>query len=220
MMDSNLHPMDGSAAIEDPDRLARRLMQRAWNRDGLPEIAIGLFFLMIAGLFAIQHHLERGWPIIRRIPLVMVPILVGAYLMQWAVKRTRNGCLVEKTGYVVFKPMSRKRRTLGILAAAIAGATAVAAVGLAARAHISSTSQWVLIGTGVIFGVLSPVCGRAWRFLFIGAVVAVTGILLGFYNVGFDPGWTIFYGVAGAVTLISGTIVLLRFLKQPPTAGV
>jgi hypothetical protein len=43
--------MGGSAVLEDPDWLAGRLMQRAWNRDGLPEIAIGLFFLFMSAVF-------------------------------------------------------------------------------------------------------------------------------------------------------------------------
>jgi hypothetical protein len=46
MMDTTPHSMDGSPEMKDPDQLVRRLMQRAWNRDGLPEIAIGLFFFV------------------------------------------------------------------------------------------------------------------------------------------------------------------------------
>ena len=44
----------------DPDAIARRLIQRAHNRDGLPEIAIGLSFLLVSGLIFVQVLLPRG----------------------------------------------------------------------------------------------------------------------------------------------------------------
>jgi hypothetical protein len=208
--------MNGSPAMEDPDRLARRLIQKAHNRDGVPEIAIGLFFLSVSALFAAQHLLEKEWPAFHATPVAILPLI---FLVQRSVKWARNRWLIERTGYVEMKPPSLKRRMLaasiGMVVAVIAGAAGAAAV----RAHISNTSQWVLIGSGVLGGILFPVCGRALRFVLNGAVVAVTGILLGLYNAGYDTGWVVFYGVAGAITVISGTVVLIRYLKQAPEAG-
>jgi hypothetical protein len=199
--------------MEDPDRLAGRLIQRAWNRDGLPEIAIGLFFLVLSGAFAAQHLLEREWPVFLRIPLAPLLIIPLIFMPSWAVKKIRARYLIERAGYVEMKPLSRKKRMRVALMAGIFGAVAVAAVAAAAWAHISSTSQWVLMGTGVLGGVLFPICGRALRFVFLGAVFAATGILLGIRDVGYGTGWVVLYGVAGAITVISGSVVLLRFLR-------
>lgn len=219
MTDTTLRPMDGSPAMEDPDRLAGRLMQRAWNRDGLPEIAIGLFFLFMSAVFAAQHFLEKEWPVFRAMPVVIVLIFPLTFLMPHAVKWARNRYLVERAGYVESKPPTVKGRVRMASIAAITAIVAVIAVVFAIRNLAPLSSQWILAGAGVFCGALLPVCGRALRFVFIGAIVAATGILLGIYDVGFGLGWTIFYGVGGAVTMISGTVVLLRFLRKTREAG-
>ncbi len=43
-------PNSSSFHAADAHAIAARLMQRAHNRDGLPEIAVGLIFLLSAGL--------------------------------------------------------------------------------------------------------------------------------------------------------------------------
>ena len=219
MTGSNSEMIDGSKVMGDPDRLVGRLMQRAWTRDGVVEIIVGLFFLLLSGLLEAQHLLERAWPIFRAIPLLVVPILIGGYLIRWAIRWIRGRYLIERTGYVAFKPVSKKKRIRMALFAGILATISVAAIGVANRAHISSSSQWVLIGTAVLLGVLGPVGGRELRFVFIGVVIAATGILLGIYNVGYDPGWTILYGVAGAILAISGAVVLIRYLRETREAG-
>jgi hypothetical protein len=50
-------------------------------------------------------------------------------------------------------------------------------------------------------------------------VSAVTGILLGVYDFGFVAGWAILFGITGVLSAISGTVVLLRYLRQTPEAG-
>src|SRR5579863_4813088 len=100
MTDSTMRPMGGSRAMEDPDRLAGRLIQRAWNRDGLPEIAIGLILLFTSAVFAAQHLLEREWPVFRVLPVFIVLICPLTYMLPHAVKWARNRYLIERTGYV------------------------------------------------------------------------------------------------------------------------
>jgi hypothetical protein len=212
--------MEGSPAMEDPDRLAGQLIQRAWNRDGLPEIAGGLIALYVSGIFVIQLLFEKEWPVLRAIPVALVLLIPSGYLVPWAVKKIRARYLIERTGYVVMRPLSRKKRMWMVLISGIAGALALVAVAASARGYnIPSASQWILAGTGVLGGVLYPVCGRAWRFVCLGAVFAVTGILLGLYNVGYATGWAVLYGVTGALSLISGTVVLLHYLRQSREAG-
>ncbi|MGD0910352.1 MAG: hypothetical protein ABR928_00565 [Terracidiphilus sp.] len=216
MTDSTLRPMGGSAVLEDPDRLAGRLMQRAWNRDGLPEIAIGLFFLFMSAVFAAQHLLEMEWPVFRAMPAVLALIFPLTLLMPHAVKWARNRYLIGRTGYVVDRPpiVSGRLRMVSIMS--IIAFVAVAAVVLVIS---SLSSRWILAGGGVSCGVLLLICGREMRFVISGAVIAVTGILLGIYDVDFGIGCTILYGVGGAITVISGTVVLVRFLRQSREAG-
>lgn len=217
MTDSTTQPMDGSPAMEDPDRLAGRLIQRAWNRDGLPEIAIGLFSLYVSVIFGLQLLFENKWPVFRALPVALVLLVPSGYIIRWAVKRVRSRYLVEKTGYVEMKPLGAKRRMLTVSIGSLVAILMCIAIVEAFRGHFSTPS--ILAGTGVFMGVLYPVSGRAWRFVFQGAVIAATGILLGVYDFGFETGWAILYGVAGVIALISGAVVLLRFLRQTREAG-
>ena len=226
MTNSTSQPIDGSPAMEDPDRLARRLIQRAYNRDGLPEIAAGLIFLFMSGFIAASHVLGKQWPALRAIPAAMILLLPLLFMVPGAIKWARNRWLIEREGYVEMKPLSSNRRMQVISIAMIVAVIAAVAGAAVLRAHIShpshwvsNTRQWVLIGNGVIFGIIFPVCGRSLRFVINGAVVAVTGILLGLYNAGYDTGWVVLFGVAGAITVISGVIVLIRYLRQTPGAG-
>jgi MFS family permease len=220
MTDSSLQPMAGSPAMEDPDRLAGRLIQRAWNRDGVPEIAGGLIALFVSGIFVLQLLFEKEWRVFRALPVALVLLVPAGYLLPRAVKRVRERYLIQRAGYVEMKPLSARRRlqavSIGLITAIImAGAVAVAFLG-----HFTSATQWILAGTGVFGGVLYPLCGRAWRFVFLGVAFAATGILLGIYNFAYESGWAILYGVGGAIAVISGTVVLIRFLHQTPEARV
>lgn len=214
-----MRPMGGSRAMEDPDRLAGRLIQRAWNRDGLPEIAIGLFFLFMSAVFAGQHLLEKRWPAFGAMPVVIVLIFPLSYMMPHAVKWERKRYLIERAGYVEAKPPTVKGRVQIVLIAAIIAIVAVLAVVIAIRNLAPLSSRWIVAGAGVFCGVLLPVCGREFRFALSGAAIAGTGILLGIYDADFGMGWMILYGVGGAITVISGTVVLLRFLRETQEAG-
>ncbi len=175
--------------------------------------------MFLSAVFAAQHLLEREWPVFRALPVVIVLIWPLSYLLPHAVKWARNRYLVERTGYVEVKPPTVKGRVRMASIAAFIAIAAVIAVVMAIRNLAPLSSRWIVAGAGVFCGVLLPVGGRELRFIFIGAVVAVTGILLGIYDVGFSVGWTILYGVGGAITVISGTVVLLGFLRKTREAG-
>ncbi|MFZ0301487.1 MAG: hypothetical protein WAL75_02330 [Terracidiphilus sp.] len=219
MTDTTTQGMNGSPAMDDPDRLAGRLIQRAWNRDGLPEIAIGLFFLLLSADFAAQLLLEKKWPVIRTTPVATFLIFPLTFLMPYAVKWARNRYLIKRTGYVEVKAPTVTGRVRMAAIATIIAIVAVIAVVAAIQGLAPLSSRWILAGAGVFCGVLLPISGRELRFVFSGASIAVTGILLRIYDAGFGIGWMILYGVGGAITVVSGTVVLLRFLSHSREVG-
>src|SRR5580658_10391836 len=144
MTDSTLGPMNGSPVMEDPDRLAGRLIQRAWNRDGLPEIAIGLFFLFMSTVFAAQHFLEKEWPAFRTMPVALVLIFPLTFLMPHAVKWTRDRYLIKRAGYVEVKSPTVRGHVRMASIAAIIAIVAVVAVVLAIRNLAPLSSRWIV----------------------------------------------------------------------------
>jgi hypothetical protein len=203
---------------ENPDGIANRLMQKAHNRDGLPEIAIGLTFLTVAALMGMQMAFHPGSPAYRTAVLALM-VLVPALMLgsQWAIKKVRRQFLIETVGYVQLKPVNRRR--IGILIG-IAFVIAVAAI-IAAYLGRGSfpPAAWFLAGTGIGGGILLAVSGRSPRSVMGGVGMAATGIVLAFSKVSLEVGFAILYGVIGLLLFVSGSVVLLLLLRKPAKSG-
>jgi hypothetical protein len=201
---------------QSPDALASRLMQKAQNQDGLPEIAIGLVFLTVAVTMWMQVAFHPGSLPYRAASLVLgllVPALILGSL--WAIKQVRRRFLIGKVGYVELKPLNRRRAGMAM---GFAFAVAVVAAIAASKGSFPPAS-WVLAGTGIGGGLLAALSGRIPRFVVGGVVIAVTGLLLAFSRVSLDVGFMILYGSMGVLSLVSGCTVLLLFLRKPDAAG-
>jgi hypothetical protein len=189
MQDSFLQPVTAN-----PDQVANSLIQKAHNRDGLPEIAIGITFLAVAGLLWADVVLPPGSPWHRTGALVfglVVPTLILG--SQWAIKKVRRRYLIEKVGYVEFKPANRKR---SFLVMGIAFAVAIAAAFAAFKGAFPPAS-WFLAGLGIFGGALAAIAGRIPRFVIGGVVMAVLGVLIGLSRVSLGLGQAILYGIHG-----------------------
>ncbi|MGP8175241.1 MAG: hypothetical protein ACLP7O_11940 [Terracidiphilus sp.] len=201
---------------EDPNVIANRLMQKAHNRDGLPEIAIGLCFLTVAFTMWMQvvfHPGSMGYTAgFWSFALLVPAMILGS---QWAIKRVRRRFLIEKVGYVQLKPVNRKRSGIVI---GIAFVVAIVAAFAAFKGSFPPAS-FVLAGTGIGGGVLAALSGRLPRYVIGGVIMAATGILVAFSKVSLGAGFMILYGFMGVLSLISGCVVLVLFMRKPAEAG-
>jgi hypothetical protein len=201
---------------ESPDVIACRLMQKAHNLDGLPEIAIGSIFLATAGLQWLQVAFPAGSPLHKAAPLglgLLVPALILS--AQWAIKTIRRKFLIERVGYVELRPMNRKLfwTVFGIaFLVALAMAFAIAARSVPPR-------SWLLATTGMCGGILAVKAGRLPRFVIGGVLMAAAGIVLGLTRMSVEVGFTILFGSMGLLSLISGCVVLLLFMRKTAGAG-
>ena len=208
----NASSLTGSS---DPNAVARRLMQRAYNRDGLPEIAVGLIFLFASGLIYAQDVLPRGSMGFKLAVLafaLLLPFLI--FGSPWALQRVRRRYLMERVGYVQLKPIAWRWIGFGIMLGAL---LAMALFGVLPR--LPQLNRWLLAGTGLLGGALIAWCGRLPRFVIEGVVMAATGVFLAFAGVSLDIGFAILLGFQGLVTLVSGGVVFLRFIRQPMETG-
>jgi len=208
----NASSLTGSS---DPKVVARQLMQRAYNRDGLPEIAVGLIFLIASGLIYAQDVLPRGSTGFKLAVLafaILLPFLIftSPRALQWV----RRRYLMERVGYVQHKPIGWRWIGFGIVLGAL---LALALFGVFPR--LPQLSRWLLAGTGLLGGALIAWCGRLPRFVIEGIVMAATGVFLAFSGVSLEMGFAILLGFQGLVTLVSGCVVFLRFIRQPMETG-
>jgi hypothetical protein len=201
---------------EDPNAIAKRLMQKAHNRDGLPEIAIGLSFLTVAATMWMQvvfHPGSMGYTAgFWSFALLVPAMILGS---QWAIKRVRGQFLIEKAGYVQLKPVNRTRSGIVI---GIAFVVAVVAAFAAIKGSFPPASL-MLARTGIGGGLLAALSGGIPRFVIGGIVMAATGILVAFSRVSLGLGFAILFGLMGALTLVSGCVVFLLFVRQPAETG-
>jgi len=195
--------------MTNPDVLAKRLLQRAHTRDGLAEILIGLTFLMVAAT-------QYAWSVLPHQGLwFRVTVLVYAFGFpvvcfagpRW-LRALRRRYLVEREGYVEHLPRPNPWRRAWLV-----GVAAVAVV-LAQVALHPLPDYWVTGFTGVGSGALALVCGRAPRFYFVGAVMAVTGLGVAFARLPMENGFLILFGVMGALELTMGTAAWIRFMGE------
>jgi len=201
--------------VVNADRMAQRLMQRAYNRDGLPEIAAGLALLASAGLLGMQVLYPRGSIVNRSADFgfaLLIPVLILG--SQWAIKQVRRRYLIERVGYVVPKPVNRLRVGAAFCVALL---TAVA-VAFAAQRRIFPPDGWILAEIALVLCAMAVLNGRSLRFVIGGVLVAVAGVLIALRGASLDAGMAMLFGFAGALALLSGSVVLLRFLREPTEA--
>jgi hypothetical protein len=196
----------------DPDAAARRLMRIAQNRDGLPEIAIGTILLTNAFLIWFQVAWPHGSFAYRSswwgMMLLVVPMIA---ISPSAIKWLRRQFLIEKVGYVELK---RVPRGLLLIVTCIAFAVAAAMAWAVYRRALPASGSLVA-ATGILWGLLAAYAGRLPRYVVGGVLMAALGICLGLSGVSFEKGSMILYGSMGLLSLLSGCVVLLRFLRLP-----
>lgn len=210
--------MSGSSSPlteKNPDAIANRLLQKAHNRDGLPEIAVGVTFLIFALLEWLQVAFHPGSPLYKAVVVTLMLLFPAIILLSpWAIKQVRMRFLIEMVGYVKLKPLNWKLRGKMIGIALVIAAAAV----LAAYTGSFPPASWILAGTGIGGGLLLALSGRSPRFVVGGVAMAATGILVAFSKTSLEIGFTILYGSMGLVALISGCVVFFFFTHKPAAA--
>ena len=203
----------------DPVSMAERCIRAAHNRDGLPEIAVGLIFLVVATLSYAQAVLPRESIGFKAAVLVLALIIPAfGFGAPWLVKWIRRRYLIERVGYVESKPAGRKQIGIGI---AVAIVVAVALGVCAARVPYPHrwVDGWVLAGTGLSGGALAVMAGRSPRFMIAGVLMAATGIFVAVSGFPVETGFAALFGLPGLLILVSGVTRLLRMLRQPVEPG-
>lgn len=199
----------------DPDAIAKFLIQRAHNSDGLPEIGIGLTFLMIGGLSYAQallpHESIAFKSAVFALALLIPALSIG---LPAGVTRVRQRYFIGRVGYVRHRPAGRKTIVVGMALAILAGLVMLVVV-----TRHSLPDRWVLAGTGLFGGALAAFAGRLPRFLVAGVLMAAAGLLIAFSGVSLLTGFALLFGFQGLLALISGGVVLLRLIRQPAGPG-
>lgn len=193
----------------------QRRPAKYWNADGLPEVMIGLLWIVWASAWLLGESLPRGtaW----NIYWMFTPALLAlsGVASVWATKQLKARITFPRAGYVEWKEPSRARRAAaGITAIATAGALAVLAV--QAREHnadrVAPLVMAVLLSLGFL---VASITQRAPHMLAFAGVALMLGFAFAALRLGWPSiNWMLL--ALGAAVFLSGVVRLSVFLKRNP----
>ena len=194
------------------DDIARR-PQKYWNVDGLPELIMGLLWMLWGGAWLLGEALPRGWP--WSIYWMFTPVLL-VFTGLAAVRTTKwlkARYTFPRTGYVEWKEPDRRTN---LAAGAIAIVTALVLVTILRGDRESG--QYAAPVLGVILSLAFVVLSlrqRAPHYLALAGVALALGAALGTIRGGWSSANLLFVGVGAATSLI-GAVRLAFFMRKHP----
>jgi len=206
----------------DLDAQLRKMQRRTvryWFEDGLAELFIGGFFVLVGAYFVAAGSIPDeglGGLLVGFFPAFIIALgLAGRHL----IGRAKEGLVYPRTGYVSYvAPFSRLRWMTPALGAVIAALL----VTLIRRAP--SLEGWIPAIQGLLVGVLLVVMNRFARLArlsLLAFVSALTGLGLSLHGVSSETAAAIFFTLVGLVMAGGGALALRRYLRHaPPPEGV
>jgi hypothetical protein len=188
---------------------------RYWQEDGVPELVMGLMWILWGGAWLIGAALPRGgaW----NVYWLLTPALLAlsGVAAVGLIKRVKARVTFPRTGYVAWKAPTAGQR---MLAASVAMVTAVALVWIVARGRAAGLEGIAAPAIGVILSLgflVTSIRQRAPHLLALGGVALALGVVFGLLGQGFEAmNWM--FVILGAVATTIGAARLRMFLARHP----
>jgi hypothetical protein len=187
-----------------------------WHADGLPELVMGLLWIVWGSAWLFGQSLPRGpaW----NIYWSMTPVLLvsTSVVATWAIKKLKTRVTFPRAGYVEWKEPTRGRRVISVGVAVVAGAAIATLIAMTRRADglesVAAPGAGVVLSLGFIVASLTQ---RAPHLLILAGAALVLGLALGTLSAGWDAmNWLLV--ALGASTMIVGALRLRMFLLRNP----
>jgi hypothetical protein len=202
----------------DDMKQVEKRVKRYWYTDGIAELASGSLFLLLGLYFGVLGYFEEGSLVSVILQVSMVLVLVGgAYGVRWLVNTLKSRLTYPRTGYVEYRVKdgdNKKRRWIIVVSAMIIAAASIVLVD-----YMRGLDSMVFITgllVGVIFIALRGQSSGLKRFYVLGGLAILLGIGLAYSGLPQVYTLTLFYGLLGVAILISGGLVLRRYLAENP----
>jgi hypothetical protein len=205
------------------EKIEKRPIQY-WYEDGLNEIAFGIIGLSLGVYFLIRTGIPEGsaW----HVPwaLAMIPLLlIGIPLSNRMVKALKQKLTYPRTGFVSYRRPAGKKKRFSILGGVVGGTTAIAYGLLRSDVFPAGTAVAALpLVTGLIIAAAYLWIGMktgVFRFFVTATLSALAGIAVALTGLAETAALGAYWGILGASHCISGSFVLVRYLRQHPISG-
>jgi hypothetical protein len=193
-------------------------IKRYWYSDGIAELSSGGMFILLGLYFGIQGYFGEGSmvSVILQVSLVFI-MMGGIFGVRWMVNMLKTRLTYPRTGYVEYRKDERDLKQRRYVVAVMAMVIAIASVVLVK--YIRGLDSMVLI-TGVlvaiVFVALRGKSSGVTRFYVMGGFSLLLGIGLSLGGLPEEYNLALFYGLLGVAIIVSGGIVLRRYLNENP----
>lgn len=204
--------------MEDKMLDVEQRVKRYWYSDGLAELSSGGMFILLGLYFGIQGYFGESSivSVILQLSLVLI-MLGGLFGVRWMVNTLKTRLTYPRTGYVEYRVNEKETTQRRYVVVAVAMFIAIASMILAK--YIRILDSMVLI-TGVLVAVVFiALRGRSsgvTRFYILGGYSLLLGIGLSLSGLIDEYNLALFYGLLGVAILVSGGLVLFRYLRENP----
>lgn len=192
-----------------------RRPSKYWNVDGLPELMMGLLWVVWGSSWLFGQSLQRGtlW----NMYWLFTPALLAlsGVASVWATKKLKARITFPRAGYMEWKEPTRGQR---LATAAVAMIAAALLAALIIRARVHGVEQVAPLAFGVLLSlalVVASLSQRAPHMLALAGVALALGLAFASLNMGWESTNWILIGL-GIATAIGGAIRLNIFLKRYP----
>jgi hypothetical protein len=203
--------------MEDIDLtdIARR-PQRYWNADGIPELLMGILWMVWGSAWLIGERIPRGGLYNAFWLITPAALALSGVVAVWATRQLKARITFPRTGYVAWREPSRAAR---VAAGAIAMVTAAILAGIVVKARNNGvTNQMAAPILSVIVSLAFLVAAlrqHAPHYLAIGGIALALGIGFGVANAGWESAhW--FFLLIGAASAAIGALRLALFVRSHP----
>jgi len=200
----------------DEMKQVEQRVKRYWYADGIAELTSGGLFVLLGIYFGAQGFLGEGSTasIILQISLILV-MVGGIFGVRWLVNTLKARLTYPRTGYVEYRVNEKDAKVRRYVVAGVAMIIAIASIVLVD--YIRGLDSMALI-TGLLVGVIFiALRGRSSglkRFYALGGLAIVLGVALSFSELSQAYNLGLFYGLLGIAIMISGGLVLRRYLSE------
>lgn len=196
-------------------------VKRYWYTDGIAELAGGGMFVLLGLYFGIQGYVDENSlvSIVLQVNLALM-MIGGAFGVRWVVNTLKTRLTYPRTGYVEYRVNAQEVKVRRYWVLGVAMVISMASILLidTIRGLDSMTLVTGLL-VGLVFIVLRGKSSGLKRFYILGGLSIALGVGLSFSGLTQAYSLGLFYSLLGIGILISGGLVLSRYLSENPLPG-
>ncbi len=209
-------------SIEMSLKRSEQRAHRHWYQDGLAEMAVGIYFLLLALLFYTEYVIEGANISALGLPLIT---LGGIFGIAPIVRRVKAHLTYPRTGFVRYNEPSVSRRwfvlTLGLVIGVAVGVLVATIQPLTDIAEDLNTRgeqiifNWLPLAQATLLTIILGFTAyrfSLFRYYIVAAISLVAGIVV--MSLGDVLGTAIYLTIMFLTLVASGLITLRNFLRQ------